>query len=1524
MAPGSNATGGQSASDAPPRPSLDGRTSLGKYNIVRQLGAGGMGTVYLAVDSQLKRTVALKVLPKERAENETLVRRFQAEAQAAAQLKHENIVTVYDAGNIEGHLYIALEFVEGTDIYDLVARRGPLPLKRSVNIVKQVILALEHLHKRGFVHRDIKPSNILVTREGIVKLTDMGLARAVDESLKSNITREGTTVGTVDYMSPEQARDSQAADIRSDIYSLGCTWYQMLTAEPPFPAGSVTNKLYSHISKPRPDPRSVNRSVPEEVVIILHRMMARKPADRYQTPTELLEDIENLGSGDKRIAELLSSESDNDSPSALTPAFGSPLTLPPRHLPSRSPLPARSPDDAPSDPTPRPQRLPARRREQSDSSGPSPILPRKTPPPQRVPARQPKNQSDSTPTPPRSTAQNSSATTDSSPASGSATRRAKPIAEEPALAPPRSTGQRSSATTDSSPASGIGTRRPNPIAEEPAPARGIVHGARETAARDEQNPVAERIESGARALGSDPVSPTGRVSTEDRVSGQKPIGLVKRARTEKRVRTNERVASEQPVENQETETLDWKPFAIKAAAVAGGALVFGVCIWIGISWQNSATNRTNGNAASPFGPVAHDLPADSDDDEVAAKPHGPASKAEVKQEKTKATPGVPVSLKKVANDANSADPSLVVGRPNERPNFPSWIAEIWNPHASLQPTTAGTELKTITVGRIGNDRANFPSLAAALEELPEQGGVIKLQGPGPFLLPPVRMAKRRRVIITGVGGTGARIDATGVQSTAKDSSQDTSAPLIVLVPGTSGKTTDGGLVASDTSLTFYGVHLAAFADQFPGDNPLRLIEVRSGDLVVQKCSLTLLGNRSGSTIGFSVSAPQFEARSDRAPRILVDRTLVRGKGLTALEADLQKVDLLAINSLFITGKSPVLSLTAGTDRGPAARTSGSGVARTLRIFSCTTVTDDSAVSLRLGAGVNPPITRFQVMNSVFGAVFRPQGVAMIALNDWPSRPLTATNHVAFENLTWQTEAFIARGWQNLVQSDTSPALGMRDAGGWGAYWGEPRSRVDDEPASFTAVSDIAASDPAQFRWDAIDSRPENSGDASPPGCDVGLLTAATTEAIARGDAFARRPKKPVPTANSASESAPVREIDLDNANRKEFENLAHFINHTDWKSGTRFLVHGTNTKVCGPIHVTKRSLSIEFVDAIPPLLTFEVNNGDSREPPAFISVTGGTIEIVHANFRVGAAAKRLPHWFLDVKDGSFSIRDSSFDGPAFERTGYLGLVHSSSSASAIGKSEPRMWGTVVNSFLRTGKTGLSGDLATHNFFIENSILAANGRLLDLRLSSAASSLPTLDLAGCTLAAGTEYLHFAADTPSKPPGDSAGRVRVVAESTVFAPPLRAAGNSADKPALIAGLSPDAIAGAVDWWEYGCAYSNLIDLPHSAKSSGNKGEPLKAWKEVAGPEHIVRSADGPNAVLLPRDLPLAKDLTPNDFHLKAEAEAASWSDMGKPIGATLAAHPVSALPAAPAAKAKPTSSRKTSPAKKALPMTPPSGI
>lgn len=265
--------------------------NIGKYELQRQLGAGGMGAVYLAKDTQLKRLVALKVLPEDKAKNSTLVRRFMSEAQASAQLRHNHIVAVYENGEADGHLFIAMEYVDGTDLHELIRKRGKIPAKRALEIVKQVADALQHAYENNIVHRDIKPSNLLIRNDGLVKLTDLGLARSIDDTLETDITRAGTTVGTVDYMSPEQGRSSKAADVRSDLYSLGCTWYHMLTGKPPYPEGSLTNKLQAHATKPIPNPHDLNEHVTEGTVAVIQRMMAKKPEDRYQTPAELLKDL---------------------------------------------------------------------------------------------------------------------------------------------------------------------------------------------------------------------------------------------------------------------------------------------------------------------------------------------------------------------------------------------------------------------------------------------------------------------------------------------------------------------------------------------------------------------------------------------------------------------------------------------------------------------------------------------------------------------------------------------------------------------------------------------------------------------------------------------------------------------------------------------------------------------------------------------------------------------------------------------------------------------------------------------------------------------------------------------------------------------------------------------------------------------------------------------------------------------------------------------------------------------------------
>ncbi len=277
--------------EGPPESEHAGRVTLGKYRLLKKIGAGGMGAVFQAEDTERGRVVAIKILPKDKAKNPILVRRFKSEAQAAANLSHDNIVQVFGAGEADGYLYISMEFVEGTDVQELVSKHGVLPVKRSLDIIRQMARALDHTGTMNLAHRDIKPSNLLIQPDGMIKLTDLGLARFIDEETETGITRAGYTVGTVDYMAPEQARDSKSADVRSDIYSLGCTWYFMLTGQPPFPEGSVTNKITAHALGPIPDPRQINPEVPEAFVVVMHRMMAKLPEDRYQTGRELLTDL---------------------------------------------------------------------------------------------------------------------------------------------------------------------------------------------------------------------------------------------------------------------------------------------------------------------------------------------------------------------------------------------------------------------------------------------------------------------------------------------------------------------------------------------------------------------------------------------------------------------------------------------------------------------------------------------------------------------------------------------------------------------------------------------------------------------------------------------------------------------------------------------------------------------------------------------------------------------------------------------------------------------------------------------------------------------------------------------------------------------------------------------------------------------------------------------------------------------------------------------------------------------------------
>jgi serine/threonine protein kinase len=270
---------------------------LGKYKILNKLGTGGMGLVYLAEHKHLRRRVALKVLPRSRINDSSSLERFYREGKAVAALDHPNIVRAYDIDQ-EGDLhFLVMEYVEGINLQDLIRDRGPLEPGRAAYYIMQAALGLQHAFSTGLIHRDIKPGNLLVDKTGVVKMLDLGLARFFKENDDLTRRMEENVLGTADYLAPEQAVDSHGVDIRADIYSLGGTFYYLLTGRSPFGEGTVAQKLIWHQTR-QPKPISEYRQdVPDGLLKVIEKMMAKDPDERPQTPEEAAKLLEPFALG---------------------------------------------------------------------------------------------------------------------------------------------------------------------------------------------------------------------------------------------------------------------------------------------------------------------------------------------------------------------------------------------------------------------------------------------------------------------------------------------------------------------------------------------------------------------------------------------------------------------------------------------------------------------------------------------------------------------------------------------------------------------------------------------------------------------------------------------------------------------------------------------------------------------------------------------------------------------------------------------------------------------------------------------------------------------------------------------------------------------------------------------------------------------------------------------------------------------------------------------------------------------------
>jgi eukaryotic-like serine/threonine-protein kinase len=271
---------------------LIGTVFDGRYRIVRKLGTGGMADVYLAEDQELGRRVAIKILNDRHAADDQFIERFRREAKNAAGLSHPNIVSIYDRGTAEGTYYIAMEFLDGRSLKEMIVGRGPAPVRTAIDYARQILAAVGFAHRNGIVHRDIKPHNVLVSPEGRLKVTDFGIAR----SGASQMTEVGSIIGTAQYLSPEQARGSPV-DQTSDLYSVGVVLYEMLTGQVPFTGDTPLEIAMKHLSAVPKPPSELRPDVPHDLDLIVLRALAKNPEERYQTAEEMDADLARVAEG---------------------------------------------------------------------------------------------------------------------------------------------------------------------------------------------------------------------------------------------------------------------------------------------------------------------------------------------------------------------------------------------------------------------------------------------------------------------------------------------------------------------------------------------------------------------------------------------------------------------------------------------------------------------------------------------------------------------------------------------------------------------------------------------------------------------------------------------------------------------------------------------------------------------------------------------------------------------------------------------------------------------------------------------------------------------------------------------------------------------------------------------------------------------------------------------------------------------------------------------------------------------------
>ena len=1460
---------------------------LGKYEIQKKLGQGGMGAVYLAIDTQLKRTVALKVLPKDKAKNPILVKRFHAEAQTAAALRHDNIILVYEADHADGYDYMAMEYVDGVDAARLVETRGVLPVRRSIEIVRQVAQALDHAARQGVVHRDIKPANLMIRRDGGVKLADMGLARIVDDTIDTGITRVGTTVGTVDYMSPEQARDSKAADVRSDLYSLGCTWYFLLTGEPPFPEGALTNKLRAHAEKPPPDPRQLNANVPESVVAVLNRMLAKQPKARYQTPADLIADLDQGAKAQQNLARVLLDEDSSevavaapgpegrrivpDDSSSDVEAYDSVVKRKPEPASKGNPKPVPAKKEEPGllgfwgrllgkKGTAQPEETPAapagRSERKKSSSRPSG---RTGPEEIDVEEDTPRRKSRSS-TPQEAGEEVDEETTSSRRKSRtSAPQDAGNEVDDDAVAPRRksrsSTPQEAGEEVDEETTSSrrkSRTSAPQDAGNEvdddavaprrksrssSAPREAEEEGDETVSRRRRSAPVEEPVEeSPSRRSSRGRVEPN-EADDERSVGRSRKNRIVTAKATASGGASSESELEDEAAREKRIERRNALMFYVAATALVIGAVGLGGYAVLRIS--RAFDNPAAAVAVNPFGQ------GQGVEAVAGAKAAGKAG------DPTNKTSGESGAVDVVPETSPpDATPEVVASRPPDKTvweleELPLWPGEAlprMERHTDLLIESQSGELPYTVIN---------PELARAKES---DSLTIRLSGQGPFALRPIQFANYKRVTLTRA--------------------KETETPLILALPPDGADAPEQvSLIQPRGMFEARGVEFVIDAAQFPKSKVVALIAAEQCDVRLTGCRVTAVGDgdESPAVSVVQVAGPAVNRGDDPAvTRVWLQETAIRGDKVTGVELVTPAVDLIVRDSFVWTQSgSGVRCAGAAADADPK-------VVRNVRLRRSTVIGGRQAIEFA-GSADRPVPVEIDWRQSVAGHVRDAKQSTVGRFSGWTNNQVRGA---LGRQLLWKSQGSRYRGQTALLaMDDAEGAVIAADEETWRERWQSPDAGHAGEfvreewPASAPKVAQLV--EPRLFT-EPIDTK----SDEGRPGAVFDAVVFTPFDTVRSVLAESRLPQIPEFFA-VPSPALKTVEVDL---NR---DDLAKVLMDPALGPWVEVVAKGGGVRPLGPITIRDRYVRLRCLASDGRLTSFQPRQVDD----VWITVVNGGLEIEGAALGTAVLDKSArdkvsqPKWYFRLEAADLSLKSCRVQSPVLGGQRTEGLIQVSGGAGLPKRPVPlaqRGYVVVQRSFLSTGGIAIKADLRGRDVHLRDSaVLSRTDMALFSTGAESGEPVSRFDVRRSTLSGCSSIVRI-----EKAGGDGAVvPIEARFRSTVFARPFVKLAQKTP-PSLLAVPTGLVMDRGLAWTETRCGYA-----PEWLKSVLREGESKEArdwpgwvalWGEgaikdaLAGPADVVAAGDWPQD-------PTRVDVT--HLELSGACKASKW-DGGRPIGAPIA--------------------------------------